>query len=105
MGGVAVLARVSPYAALRLEKTRTMWACGRRGVSQASMSAWRFVPVHDRGGVNLGSEEGLDGGGGYYHTCSGDENGDAAWGVSVCVCGHDRLGQPRRARSVVVLAL
>lgn len=27
------------------------------------MSAWRFVPVHDRGGVNLGSEEGLDGGG------------------------------------------
>lgn len=50
MGGSAVEARVSPYAALRLERTRTMCACGRRGVLQASMSAWRFVPVENHDG-------------------------------------------------------
>lgn len=38
-------ARVSPYAALRFERTRTIWEDGRRGVFRAFIRAWRFVPV------------------------------------------------------------
>ena len=45
MGGDALDARVRPYAALRLDKTRTIRAFGREGVFRASMRACRFVPV------------------------------------------------------------
>lgn len=40
---------MSPCAALRLERTRTMEVCGSAGVFCASISAWRFVPVRNKG--------------------------------------------------------
>lgn len=60
MGGAACWARTSPYAALRLETTRTMRASGRAGVSWASMRAWRLEPFQSEGlsGRALAGERG-----------------------------------------------
>lgn len=66
MGGVAVDARVRPYACLRFERTRIMLVFGREGVFWAFIRAWRFVPLPEirtarrRGDVDAGVDDGAD---------------------------------------------